>query len=244
MIEKEFSGRVALITGASRGIGRQIAVKLAKAGASVGINFSNDLESARTTQSLVTEQNVKSILVQGDVADSHSVQKMVGEVELQLGPIDFLVTNAGIAKAPENPLDLDYEMWKEIMAVNVDGTFLPIKYVLDGMIERKFGRIVCISSIAGLAIRPNLMFYGTSKATVIAMVRNLASAISPTVRINSVAPGLIETDMIKTLDKSTRDNMINSTPLKRIGQAEEIAETVLFLLSEKSSLAVFLVHVS
>ena len=134
----------------------------------------------------------------------------------------------------KKPLELDYKVWKETMATNVDGTLLPIKEVLPGMISRKYGRIVCISSVAGLGMRPNMITYATSKATVIALVRNLASAIAPYVRINSVAPGLIKTDMIQSLDKKARKNIIDTTPLQRIGKPEDIANTVYYLLSDKS----------
>jgi 3-oxoacyl-[acyl-carrier protein] reductase len=111
---------------------------------------------------------------------------------------------------------------------------LPIKEVLPGMIKRKFGRIVCISSVAGLGMRPNMITYGTSKAAVIALVRNLSSAVAPYIRINSVAPGLIETDMAKLFDKKTKKNIIKDTPLKRLGTPQDIANTVFYLLSEQS----------
>ena len=108
-----------------------------------------------------------------------------------MGPIDLLVTNAGIALLSKDPLKLDYKIWKKTMATNVDGTLLPIKEVLPGMIKRKYGRIVCLSSIAGLGMRPNMITYGTSKAAVIALVRNLSAAVAPHIRINSVAPNTI-----------------------------------------------------
>ena len=130
---------------------------------------------------------------------------------------------------------MSIETWKNIMAVNVDGTLFPILELIPGMIKRNFGRIVCISSIAGIGMRPQLVSYGTSKAAVMALVRNLAGAIAPQIRINSVAPGLIETDMIQIMSEEKRKNMIEDTPLKRIGKPEEIAETVAYLLSEKSS---------
>ncbi len=145
-----------------------------------------------------------------------------------------MVTNAGIALLSKNLLELDYDVWKKTMATNVDGTLLPIKEVLPGMIKRKFGRIVCISSVAGLGMRPNMITYGTSKAAVIALVRNLAAAVAPHVRINSVAPGLIETDMIQSLDKKVRKTIVETTPLQRIGNPQDIANTVCYLLSDKS----------
>jgi len=234
MSNKDFKGKVALITGASRGIGRAIAVNLAANGASIAINYNENEEAAIETKKLVDTNQVPSTILKANVADSDDVKKMINETEKKLGPIDLLVTNAGIAET-EEVADMSIKTWKNIMAVNVDGTLFPILELIPGMIKRNFGRIVCISSIAGIGMRPQLVSYGTSKAAVMALVRNLAGAIAPQIRINSVAPGLIETDMIQIMSEEKRKNMIEDTPLKRIGKPEEIAETVAYLLSEKSS---------
>ena len=230
----EFKGKVALITGASRGICRAIAIELAKNGANIAINYNSNFKSAKETQKLVNESGVKSEIIKADVSKEKSIKLLIKQTEKKLGPIDLLVTNAGIALLSKNPLELDYNVWKKTMATNVDGTLLPIKEVLPGMIKRKYGRIVCLSSIAGLGMRPNMITYGTSKAAVIALVRNLSAAVAPYVRINSVAPGLIDTDMIESLDKKTRKTMIETTPLKRIGKPQDIANSVCYLLSDRS----------
>ena len=230
----EFKGKVALITGASRGIGRAIAIELAKNGANISINYNSNFKSAKETQKLVNKTGVKSEIIKADVSKEKSIKLLIKQTKKKLGPIDLLVTNAGIALLSKDPLKLDYKIWKKTMATNVDGTLLPIKEVLPGMIKRKYGRIVCLSSIAGLGMRPNMITYGTSKAAVIALVRNLSAAVAPHIRINSVAPGLIETDMIESLDKKTRKNMIENTPLKRIGKPQDIANSVCYLLSDRS----------
>ena len=230
----EFKGKVALITGASRGIGRAIAIELAKNGANIAINYNSNFKSAKETQKLVNKTGVKSEIIKADVSKEKSIKLLIKQTEKKLGPIDLLVTNAGIALLSKDPLKLDYKIWKKTMATNVDGTLLPIKEVLPGMIKRKYGRIVCLFSIAGLGMRPNMITYGTSKAAVIALVRNLSAAVAPHIRINSVAPGLIETDMIESLDKKTRKNMIENTPLKRIGKPQDIANSVCYLLSDRS----------
>jgi len=230
----EFKGKVALITGASRGIGRAIAIELAKNGANIAINYNSNFKSAKETQKLVNKTGVKSEIIKADVSKEKSIKLLIKQTEKKLGPIDLLVTNAGIALLSKDPLKLDYKIWKKTMSTNVDGTLLPIKEVLPGMIKRKYGRIVCLSSIAGLGMRPNMITYGTSKAAVIALVRNLSAAVAPHIRINSVAPGLIETDMIESLDKKTRKNMIENTPLKRIGKPQDIANSVCYLLSDRS----------
>ena len=234
MNEKEFKGKVALITGASRGIGKAIAIELAKNGANIAINYNSNLKAAKETQKLVSKTGVKSAIIKADVSKEKSIKFLIKQTEKKLGSIDLLITNAGIALLSKNPLELDYNIWKKTMATNVDGTLLPIKEVLPGMIKRKYGRIVCLSSIAGLGMRPHMITYGTSKAAVIALVRNLAGAVAPYVRINSVAPGLIETDMIESLDKKTRKTMIETTPLKRIGKPQDIANSVCYLLSDRS----------
>ena len=230
----EFKGKVALITGASRGIGRAIAIELAKNGANIAINYNSNLKSAKETQKLVDKTGVKSEIIKADVSKEKSIKLLIKQTEKKLGPIDLLVTNAGIALLSKDPLKLDYKIWKKTMVTNVDGTLLPIKEVLPGMLKRKYGRIVCLSSIAGLGMRPNMITYGTSKAAVIALVRNLAAAVAPNIRINSVAPGLIETDMIESLDKNIRKTMIENTPLKRIGKPQDIANSVCYLLSDRS----------
>ena len=234
MNEKEFKGRVALITGASRGIGRAVAIELAKNGANIAINYNSNLKAAKETQKLVNNTGVKSEIIKADVSKEKGIKSLIKQTEKKLGSIDLLITNAGIALLSKNPLELDYNVWKKTMATNVDGTLLPIKEVLPGMIKRKYGRIVCLSSIAGLGMRPNMITYGTSKAAVIALVRNLSAAVAPYVRINSVAPGLIDTDMIESLDKKTRKTMIETTPLKRIGKPQDIANSVCYLLSDRS----------
>ena len=234
MKKLEFKGKTALITGASRGIGKAIAIELAKNGANIAINYNSNIKAAKETQKIVNKSNVKSEIIKADVSKEKSVKSLIKITQKKLGPIDLLVTNAGIALLSKDPLKLDYNTWKKTMATNVDGTLLPIKEVLPGMLKRKYGRIVCLSSIAGLGMRPNMITYGTSKAAVIALVRNLAAAVAPNVGINSVAPGLIETDMIESLDKNTRKNMIENTPLKRIGKPQDIANSVCYLLSDKS----------
>ena len=234
MKKLEFKGKTALITGASRGIGKAIAIELAKNGANIAINYNSNIKAAKETQKIVNKSNVKSEIIKADVSKEKSVHYLIKQTEKKLGPINLLITNAGIALLSKNPLELNYKIWKKTMATNIDGTMLPIKEVLPGMLKRKYGRIVCLSSIAGLGMRPNMITYGTSKATVIALVRNLSGAIAPHVRINSVAPGLIETDMIESLDKKTRKNMIETTPLKRIGKPQDIANSVCYLLSDRS----------
>ena len=235
MASQELAGRTALVTGGSRGIGRAVCVRLAREGARVAINYASSEPAAREAERLVRDEGAECVLLKADVSDPAAVAAMVAETERTLGPIDLLVASAGIAPS-EARGEVAFATWRRIMAVNLDGTFLPVMAVKDGMIARGFGRIVCFASIAGLRPRPAMLAYGTSKAAVVAFARNCAEAFAPQIRINCIAPGLIDTDMpAASLDEATRQRMIEATPLGRIGRPEEMAELALFLLSERSS---------
>ena len=159
---------------------------------------------------------------------------MVIDIERNLGPIDTLVTSAGVVNA-QNHRELTFEKYREMMTTNVDGTFLPIVAVKDGMIERGAGSIVCVGSIAGLRARPTMIPYSISKAAVIGLIRSFAAALGPAARVNGVAPGLIETDMTEDMDSSLKAEMKEEAFLKRLGVPEDISEAVLFLLSGRAS---------
>ena len=227
-----FDDRTALVTGGSRGIGRAICLRLAECGARIAINYARDAAAAMAVRDLITDAGGQAMTIQADVSDPGQVADMVDQAAAALGPVDLLVCNAGIG-AKGAPFS--HESWRAVQSVNVDGTILPIMAVKDGMIARHYGRIVCIASIAGLRPRPQNVAYATSKATVIAFVRNFAPLIAPHVRLNAIAPGLIETDMIVAMDQERRQRMIAETPLGRIGEASEIAEMAHFLLSDRSS---------
>tara|TARA_B100001971_G_scaffold3510_1_gene2876 strand:- start:229 stop:987 length:759 start_codon:yes stop_codon:yes gene_type:complete len=234
MADDEFAGRTALVTGGSRGIGRAVAVHLARGGADVAVNYVGNEACARETANLVEAEGRKAFVVCANVSEEAAVGAMVEEVEAGLGAIDLLVANAGIADVGDQS-EVDFAQWRRLMATNLDGVFLSVMAVKDGMLERGFGRIVCVASIAGLAPRPRLISYATSKAGVIAFVRNIAPGLAPAVRINSVAPGLVDTDMTVDMSPEMRADMMQDTPMGRTGTPDEIAEAVAFLLSERAS---------
>jgi len=235
MAAQELAGRTALVTGGSRGIGRAVCVRLAREGARIALNYAGNAEAARAAQALVEAEGAACALVKADVSDPAAVAAMVADAERALGPIDLLVTSAGIAPT-ETRGEVSFETWRRIMAVNVDGTFLPVMAVKDGMIARGFGRIVCFASIAGLRPRAAMLAYSTSKAAVVGFARSCSEAFAPAIRINCIAPGLIDTDMpAASLTPEIRQRMVDATPLKRIGRPEEMAELALFLLSERAS---------
>ncbi len=238
MADSEFAERTALVTGSARGIGRAIALRLAKAGATVAVNYATSEAAANETCDEIRAMGRETAAYQADISDAQKTDDLFGRIESELGPVDLLVTNAGIATFADNP-DMSAETWNEIMRVNLNGTFHPVWRAKDGMRERGFGRIVCVSSIAGLVANPvtrgNLIAYGTSKAAIIAFVRNCAHAMGPQLRINCVAPGFIDTDMTKDMSDEGRARLLDMTPLRRTGNTSEVAELAHFLLSEKSS---------
>lgn len=234
MAEKEFTGKTALVTGGSRGIGRATCVTLAREGADVAINYTANEAAADETRALVEAEGVKATTVKADVSDADQVAAMVAAVERDLGAIDLLVANAGIGTANTHE-ELDFAKWRRTMDVNVDGVFHSIMAVKDGMLARRYGRIVCTASIAGLFARPFLLDYAVSKAAVIAIVRNFGPGLAPDVRINAVAPGLTDTDMIGGLASEQLNSMVDVTPMRRVGTPDEIAQMILFQLSDRSS---------
>jgi 3-oxoacyl-[acyl-carrier protein] reductase len=233
MPEQEFSGRVALVTGGSRGIGREVCLRLAQSGARVAINHAANEAAAQETKAMIEAKGGSAEVFKARVEVPEAVSTMVQAVEQQFGPVDLLVTSAGILAAKPHT-EMTFEGWQRVLRTNVDGTYLPVMAVKDGMIERGYGRIVCITSIAGLRPRPNDIAYSTSKAAVIGFVRSCSEAFAPDVRINAIAPGLIETDMIQAMSPERRAKILAETPLKRIGRPEEIAHYVHFLLSGQS----------
>lgn len=234
MADKELKGKIALVTGGSRGIGRATCLALAREGAGVAVNYVSNEKAAHETVAEIERLGGKAMMVAADVSDPASVADMVAAVESGLGPVDLLVTSAGIAKAAHHS-EMTFDSWRQMLSVNVDGTYLPVMAVKDGMLDRGYGRIVCLASIAGLRARGKMITYSTSKAAVIAFARSCSEAFGPAIRINSVAPGLIETEMGASMGADAMQRIADEAPLKRNGQAEEIAETVLFLLSERSS---------
>lgn len=238
MADEEFRDRTILVTGGSRGIGRATCVRLAETGARIAINYASNEEAAQETLGAVTAAGGSGGVFQADVSDLDQMKRMYAEIEDQLGPVDMLVSNAGVARA-EDKVDMGFDIWDEMMRVNLDGTFHAIWLAKDGMLARGFGRIVCVSSVIGLAKNPlapdRLIAYGSSKAAIVGLTRSCASAFAPKVRVNCVAPGFIETEMTENASEEGRQKLYDQTPLARFGRPEEIAEMAYFLLSDRSS---------
>ena len=231
----DLAGRTALVTGGARGIGRACCTRLASAGVKVAINYRSSDQQARETAALVESAGSRAHVVRADVSSQDEVREMVGQVTETLGPIDLLVNNAGVIDVLSHQ-DTSYDVWKRTLDINLTGTFLVTWAVKDGMVERGFGRIVNMTSIAGFRARPANIPYAVSKAGVISLTKSLAQAVADqNIRVNAVAPGLIETDMAARLGESTRRQLVDQTPMARLGKPEEVANLVFFLLSEQSS---------
>lgn len=232
---KSFTDRVAVVTGGSRGIGRATALRLAEGGANVAISYVSRTEAAEQTVAEIEALGQKAIHVSCDVSKPDQVDRLVSETRAKLGPIDLLA-HCGAVSSIADHTELDYECWRETIDVNLNGTYLIVFAVKDEMIRRGFGRMVMVSSIAALRARKMQIHYSASKAGVIALTRCCAEAFAPhNVRINCVAPGLTETEMAHVLSDDAIEGILQGTPLGRIGQPDELASAICFLLSEDSS---------
>ena len=231
----KFERKIALVTGASRGIGRATAIKLANEGADVAVHYVRSMEAAEEVCEQVRAIGRQAVALQANIADREAVNKMVVEATAELGPIDLLVNNAGdVGNADFDSLTPDH--WDKIVAINLTGPFNLIWAVKDGMIERQFGRIVNVSSIAALAVRPDQLPYAAAKAGVISLTKSCCGPFARhNIRINSLAPGAIATDMLSEVTPEMAEQLRTTTPLARFGEPEEMANVIAFLLSEEAS---------
>mgnify|MGYP000873568869 FL=1 len=226
--------KIALVTGGTRGIGREIAVTLAKEGANVAITYTSNEEKAFMVLEEIKTNGVNAIAVKANVVNNDEVLNMVKTVEEELGTIDILVNNAGITK--DNLLiRMSEEDWDSVLDVNLKGVFLCTKAVARTMMKKRYGKIINISSIVGLSGNIGQGNYSASKAGVIGFTKSMAKELaSRGVRVNAIAPGFIETDMTNILKEEIKNEMIKSIPLNSFGKPKDIANLVVFLASEES----------
>lgn len=228
-------GKSALVTGASRGIGREIALKLAQMGANVAVNFAGSEEKANEVVAEIKKMGRKSFAIQCNVANAEEVAQMVKATVEQLGSLDILVNNAGITK--DNLLmRMKESEWDDVLNINLKGVFLCTKAVTRQMMKQKSGRIINIASIVGVSGNPGQANYVAAKAGVIGLTKTAAKELaSRNITVNAVAPGFISTDMTDKLPENVKEEMLKLIPLARFGEPKDIANVVAFLASSESS---------
>ena len=227
--------KVAIVTGAGRGIGRAIALEFAREGADVVVNYNKSEKEAKEVAKQIEKLGQEALVVKADVSKEDDVKELIKKTINHFKKVDILVNNAGVAGGKDF-LKLEFEDWEKMLHTNLIGTFLTCKEVTPHMLKRKSGKIVNIASIRGLENcgRGGIIHYCASKAAVISFTKTLAKELAPNINVNCVSPGFTETDMAKGWPPDLRKKAIDETYLKRIAQPEEIAKAVLFLVSSDS----------
>ncbi|MDR6883823.1 3-oxoacyl-[acyl-carrier protein] reductase [Bacillus sp. 3255] len=229
------TGKVALVTGASRGIGRAIALHLAEQGADVAVNYAGSEAAAAEVVSAIEAMGRKGIKLRADVSSYQESEDLVKKTIEFFGKIDILVNNAGITR-DNLIMRMKEEEFDQVIATNLKGVFNCVKAVTRPMMKQRFGRIINISSVVGVLGNPGQANYVAAKAGVIGLTKATAKELaSRGITVNAVAPGFIETDMTDKLAGEMRDQMLKQIPLERLGQPEEIAKVVRFLASDDAS---------
>ncbi|KXH79952.1 3-oxoacyl-[acyl-carrier-protein] reductase [Sporosarcina sp. HYO08] len=230
-----FEGKTAIVTGASRGIGREIALHLAKEGARVAVNYSGSKDKAEEVVQMIQDAGGEAFAIQANVADADSVKNMVDQTLEKFGSIDFLVNNAGITK--DNLLmRMKDDEWDDVININLKGVFLCTKGVTRQMMRQRSGKIVNVASIVGVSGNPGQANYVAAKAGVIGFTKTAAKELaSRNINVNAVAPGFITTDMTDALNEDVKNQMLATIPLGKLGNPEDVARTVLFLLSDDAA---------
>ena len=227
----KLEGRTALVTGASRGIGRAIAIALAEEGADVAVNYVSSEHAAKEVAERIRALGRRALLAQADVADYPDTFRMAQEVLGEFGHLDVLVNNAGI-NSDKTFVKMDHASWRKVLAINLDGVFNCTKVFIDQMLKQTYGRVVNITSVIGQIGNFGQANYAASKAGVAAFTKSLAKELAGKgVTVNALAPGFIETEMVQGIPERVRNKLLDQIPLRRFGTAAEVARAVVYLVS-------------
>ena len=230
------ANRIALVTGASRGIGRAIAEEFAREGADVAVNYRKQSAAAEETAEAIRSMGRRAVAVQADISDPDACRRLVAETESALGPVDIAVANGGVASRPGPIAELPVEEWHRVLATDLHGCFYTIKAVIGGMLERGRGVVLTISSIGADRCAPGGAPYYVSKAGVNALTRTLANEVAARgIRVNAIAPGLVMSDIGERMVKAVGPQLVAGIPLGRGGEPEEIAKLAAFLASDDAA---------
>lgn len=228
----QLEGRTALVTGASRGIGRAIALALAEEGADVAVNYVSSDAAAKEVAEQIHRMGRKAMLAQADVADYPDIFRMAQEVLSEFGHLDILINNAGI-NSDKTFVKMDHASWRKVLSINLDGVFNCTKTFIDQMIKQNWGRVVNITSVIGQIGNFGQANYAASKAGVAALTKSLAKELaSKGITVNAVAPGFIETEMITSIPEKVRNKLLDQIPMRRFGRSEEAARACVYLCSK------------
>lgn len=227
-------GKVALVTGASRGLGRGIALCFAEEGAKVGVNYRNSEREAGEVVAAIEARGSEAIALRADVKDEPQVREMVERVVERFGRLDILVSNAGEAKG--YPLvEMPVEVWDELLAVHLRGCFLCAKYAVPHMLRQGSGKIINMAGTFGISGGANFTHLSAAKAGMIGFTRALALELGPkNIHVNAIAPAMIKTELLKNFDPQFLESLAQKYPLRRLGEIREVTATALFLASEDS----------
>ena len=227
----QLQGRTALVTGASRGIGRAIALALAREGADVAVNYVSSEAPAKQVAEEIMKMGRRAILAQADVADYPDTFRMAQQVLKEFGHLDVLINNAGIS-SDKTFVKMDHASWRRVLAINLDGVFNCTKVFIDQMIGQNWGRVVNITSVIGQIGNFGQANYAASKAGVAAFTKSLAKELANKgITVNAVAPGFTETDMITGIPDRVKNKLLEQIPMRRFGKSEEVARACVYLCS-------------
>ena len=234
MGKSDISGRFALVTGASKGIGKATALRLGEQGVNVGVNYNSSPDGAEETVEALKSQGVEAFAIQADVGQLDQVSRMVEETTERFGQIDILVNNAGVIN-DSLLIRMSDEAWEQVINTNLNGSFYCTRAVLRGMIRRRWGRIINIGSVVGIRGNIGQVNYSASKAGIIGFTKALAKEVaSRNITVNTVTPGYINTDTVDVLPQATKDTIMTWIPQGRFGEVDDIAHMVAYMASEKA----------